>query len=111
MFAGVLRKINDIAYVQVDQPAYNENEVLVNVKYAAICGSDIPRVKTKGTSSFPMILGHEFSGIVSHVGSRVSAIAVGDKVTVYPIIGCASCVYCNQGKPNLCYNFDLFRLR
>ena len=48
-FAGVLHGVNDIRYENVNVPSLNENEVLVSVKCASICGSDIPRVKTKGT--------------------------------------------------------------
>ena len=57
-----LHAINDLRYETVSMPECQEDEVLVEVKSCGICGSDIPRVYTKGTYHFPTIIGHEFSG-------------------------------------------------
>lgn len=106
VFAGVLLDVNNILYQEIEAPTINEEEVLVSVKYASICGSDIPRVKTKGTYHFPTIPGHEFAGIISAIGSSVKNISVGDRVSVYPLIPCKKCIYCQEDKENLCDSYN-----
>ncbi|MBS3169515.1 galactitol-1-phosphate 5-dehydrogenase [Candidatus Woesearchaeota archaeon] len=106
MFAGVLKAIDNISYEEREIPPLKDDWILVNVKYAAICGSDIPRVKVKGTYSFPTVPGHEFSGIISQVGSQVDGFKPGDRVTVYPLVSCGSCSYCLNGNENLCGNYN-----
>ena len=105
-FAGILHQIDDLQYQNIELPEIKENEVLVQVKCAGICGSDIPRVKTKGTYTFPTIPGHEFAGIVFKKGNKASHLQVGDRVTVYPLIPCHSCTFCQSGKENLCDNYN-----
>lgn len=104
--AGVLESINNINYKNIEISELKVGEVLVKVKCAGICGSDIPRVKTKGTYHFPTIPGHEFAGIVSSIGNDVNSVSIGDRVTVYPLISCQECSYCLDGKDNLCENYN-----
>ena len=73
MKAYVLRGINQFALEEVEKPSLAPNEVLVQVKAVGICGSDIPRVYTTGTYSYPLIIGHEFSGVVIKVGEDVDS--------------------------------------
>ena len=94
----------DIRLEEVAVPAIRPNEMLVEVKVALTCGTDVkmskrghPKVKP------PMTLGHEFSGIITKVGRRVaSRFKVGDKVTAANSAPCNSCFFCKTGKPNLC---------
>lgn len=65
MKAWVLHDINDFRLDKIEEPVLHDGEVLVEVKAAGICGSDIPRVYQNGTYSFPLIPGHEFSGVVA----------------------------------------------
>ena len=67
MRAWVLHGIGDIQFEEVKEPQPAEGEVIVKVKSAGICGSDIPRIYKTGTYHFPTIPGHEFSGIVTEV--------------------------------------------
>ena len=64
MKAWVLEDIGNIKYKEVLKPQISENEVLVQVKAAGICGSDIPRIYQTGAHQMPLIPGHEFSGQV-----------------------------------------------
>ena len=64
MKAYVLHGIDDFRLEDVPEQKLKEGEVLVEVKAAGICGSDIPRVYKTGTYSYPLIPGHEFSGVV-----------------------------------------------
>lgn len=92
-------------------PVPNENEVLVKVAYVGICGSDV-----HGFESGPFIppkdpsrkigLGHEFSGTVVSVGSKVTKFKAGDRVLCEPGIPCGTCEYCLGGHYNICPQVD-----
>ncbi len=69
MKAWVLHGIDDLKFEEVNSPTIGENEVLLSVQAAGICGSDVPRVFYTGTYSYPLIPGHEFAGQVMEVGS------------------------------------------
>lgn len=69
MKAYVLRDIGSFGIEEVEQPVPGPDEVLVQVKAAGICGSDIPRIYYHGTYSYPLIPGHEYSGVVVKAGS------------------------------------------
>lgn len=58
----------------------------------------------------PLIMGHEFSGTVEEVGSDVADIAVGDQVSVQPIVSDGTCDCCNNGMPNCCSKFGFIGL-
>ena len=84
MKAAVLHAVNDLRYEDVPMPVAGEGEVLVKVKAAGVCGSDIPRIFTKGTYHFPTIPGHEFAGQI--VGGADEL--VGKKVAIFPLLPC-----------------------
>jgi L-iditol 2-dehydrogenase len=87
MKASVLIKPGVLEVQEVDVPDIGEDEVLVKVAYAGICGSDVPRANLEdGARMYPLILGHEFSGTVDRVGSQVTKVQVGDKIAVAPLI-------------------------
>ncbi|KAK0946104.1 hypothetical protein LTR29_002418 [Friedmanniomyces endolithicus] len=81
-------------------------DVLVNVKFTGICGSDVHYWQHGAIGSFivkaPMVLGHESSGIITEVGDKVTSVKVGDRVAMEPGIPCRRCVRCKDGKYNLC---------
>lgn len=77
MKAGVLYSREDIRYEEVETPVPKAGEVLVKVKYSGICGSDVPRVNGDGAHFYPIILGHEFSGVVEEVGEGVTKVKKG----------------------------------
>ena len=88
---------------EVEVPELKDNEVLIKVKVAGICGSDIHTYK--GLHPFrkpPVIIGHEVSGEITEVGKAVTRFKVGDRVTAEPQVGCGSCDYCLSGNVNLC---------
>lgn len=76
-------------------PKVPEGWALVKVAYAGICGSDIPRFFTTGSYHHPMIIGHEFSGVVAQkaVGGKNE---VGAPVAILPIIPCGTCAGCRE---------------
>ena len=102
MKAYVLHDINNFILEDVPMPTPSENEVLVRVKAAGICGSDIPRVYKTGTYSYPLIPGHEFSGEVTAVGSGADAKWHGKRVGIFPLIPCKKCGPCLKKQYEMC---------
>ncbi len=83
------------------------DEVLIKVRIAAICGSDLHLFKGKHPSvSLPSAVGHELAGEVVQVGEKVAGFVAGDRVTVEPVIACGSCYYCQRGEYHLCANIS-----
>ncbi|MBT7121835.1 MAG: alcohol dehydrogenase catalytic domain-containing protein, partial [Clostridia bacterium] len=106
MKALVLHKKGDLRLDEVEKPSPNENEVLLRVKAAGICGSDIDRVIHGGVYSFPLIPGHEFAGQVEQVGAGVDPNLVGKRAAVFPLIPCKKCPSCEIGQYAQCEDYD-----
>lgn len=86
-------------------PEMGDNEVLIRNKYCGVCGTDVHIYHGEPGSADvtpPVILGHEYSGIVERIGTNVSNVSVGDHVTVDPNIYCGECSYCRDGKKQMC---------
>lgn len=101
----------NFALENVPMPVLDKGEVLIEVKYAGICGSDLfiwlgkhKRIK------FNTILGHEFSGKIVDIkeDGRESNLQVGDQVAVRPNFYCGVCENCQRGLFHLCRNFGLY---
>ncbi|AOY76087.1 zinc-binding alcohol dehydrogenase family protein [Clostridium formicaceticum] len=81
----------------------NENEVLIRVKAAGICGSDIHIYHgTSPVATYPRVIGHEVVGEVVEVGTKVTKVCVEDHVIMDPVVGCGECYPCSIGRPNVC---------
>lgn len=106
MKAYILHGINDIRLEETAVPRIREDEVLVRVKAAGICGSDIPRIYVTGTYSYPLIPGHEFSGVVEAVGGESGRAWQGKRVGVYPLIPCGDCVPCQKKQYEMCRHYN-----
>ena len=89
-----------IEEVQVELP--RRGEVLVRMKAAGVCHSDLHVMKGDLSMPMPIILGHEGSGIVDQVGEGVTSVAAGDHVIPIWRASCGQCEYCLEGKPALC---------
>lgn len=99
MQAWVLEEVGKINKKEVDMPKIDirDDTVLVKVRAAGICGSDIPRVYKTGAHKMPLIIGHEFSGELA---------ANGKKVGIFPLIPCRQCEQCRQKKYEMCNNYN-----
>lgn len=106
MKAWRLHEIGDIRWEEVDCPKPGVGEVLLRVRAAGICGSDVPRIYTSGTYSYPLIPGHEFAGEVAACGEGVSGEWIGSRVGVFPLIPCGECQPCKQGHYELCRHYN-----
>ena len=82
-----------------------ETDVLIRVRAAGICGSDIAIYRgTSPVATYPRVIGHEFAGEVVRAGAGCRRIAAGDHVTVNPVINCGHCRICLKGRGNVCAN-------
>lgn len=106
MKAWVLDAINDFHLKEINKPQPGKGEVLVAVKAAGICGSDIPRIYKTGTYHYPLIPGHEFSGQVVEIGECVDTAWLNKRVGVFPLIPCGKCGPCQQGMYELCRQYS-----
>lgn len=106
MKAYVLEEINKLVYKDVPIPQLHENEVLVEVINAGICGSDIPRIFQTGPYHFPTIPGHEFAGFVRKAGAEENEYLVGRRVGVFPLIPCMKCEQCQKRAYEMCQAYS-----
>lgn len=102
---------NNIRLAEVPIPQIGENEALLKVRAASLCGTDV-RMYQNGyknvSQDAPLILGHEFAGEIVKVGKNVTSLTVGQKVAVSPNIGCGTCDLCVSGQTHLCGVYDAF---
>ncbi len=108
MRAAALYGRQDLRVAEVDVPSISAGDILVQVKVAYVCGTDV-RMYHHGyegvSEATPLIFGHEGSGVVARVGSRVKNYKAGMRVAVAPNIGCGTCDFCVGGNTQLCSHF------
>ena len=103
-----LYAINDLRYEDMAFPTCGEDEVLLQVKSCGICGSDLPRVYSKGTYHFPTVIGHEFSGkVVCDPRGEFTE----KNVVVFPLLPCFRCKSCAEGSYATCESYDYYGSR
>jgi propanol-preferring alcohol dehydrogenase len=84
-------------------PAVGDDDVLVQIKAAGICHSDVHyRNGTSSVGPLPQTLGHEMAGVVSTVGARVAAFKPGDRVCLHYLVTCGQCRWCSAGMEQFC---------
>ena len=103
--------VGDLRYEDVPDPTPKAGEVLVQIRACGICGSDIPRIFTKGTYHFPTIPGHEFSGQVVALGEGVDESYLGKRAAIFPMLPCGECESCQVGEYATCKNYNYFGSR
>ena len=101
MKAALFEKPGSFTVVKKDLRRLQENEVLVRVEACGICGTDLHIVDGTSRSTPPVVLGHEYSGVVEDAG-KVAGIVEGTRVAVDPNIPCGTCFYCRRGLVHLC---------
>ena len=84
------------------KPEIKSDEVLIQVKKVAICGSDVGAYESGGPTFPGKIIGHEFSGELVQIGENVKKLKEGMRVTVNPQIPCYKCYYCLHDHENMC---------
>ena len=100
-----------IEVLDIPKPVVESDEVLIKVKAAAICGSDLGIYKYTSAYSkmtLPVVMGHEFSGEIVETGKDVVGFKEGDRVLAESVKACGECSYCKEGRSNLCEKSILF---
>lgn len=103
MKAAILTAPNELAVKETADPVAGSGDLILRVRTATICGTDIRIFRGRKTASvrYPSIIGHEFSGEVVET-SKGSQFVVGQRVGVCPAIPCGQCACCLRGHENLC---------
>lgn len=84
-------------------PVPGPDDVLIEVKAASICGSDLGAYRhASDRFAPPLVLGHEFAGVVADFGGKVTGIERGQRVSANPMLYCGACYHCCRGEYNLC---------
>ncbi|MFW9897728.1 MAG: zinc-binding dehydrogenase [Candidatus Thorarchaeota archaeon] len=110
MKAALYEGKQKIRIVEIPKPIPQKRDVLINVKYAGICGSDLEFYKT-GLWPDKGVLGHEITGTIAEKGPEVSKKwKEGDRVSIDPTLDCGKCFYCKSGLTNLCTGGDAIGL-
>ncbi|MGM7721596.1 zinc-binding alcohol dehydrogenase family protein [Metabacillus sp. Hm71] len=108
MKAAVMTKPFTIEFQDVAKPEVGPNDVLVRIKAAGICGSDVHFYDGSNPyANYPQIFGHELSGIIEEIGSEVKDRGVGERVVIEPAVPCGDCYPCRIGKTNVCVNIRM----
>lgn len=104
MRAALLKAPGHLSVEETAEPqVQGPRDVKVNVKATAVCETDVAIFRGKQRPKrYPVIQGHESTGVVVEVGPQVTKVRPGDRVILNPIIYCGSCKMCNGGKVNLC---------
>ncbi|MHC6179149.1 L-threonine 3-dehydrogenase [Clostridium sp. JNZ X4-2] len=102
-----------LEFREVEKPIPEKNEVLIKVKAAALCGTDLhiidwnPWAQNSGIK-FPLIIGHECCGEVVGAGKEAAGFEINDHVAVETHIPCGSCLQCQIGEQHICNNLKIF---
>jgi 2-desacetyl-2-hydroxyethyl bacteriochlorophyllide A dehydrogenase len=83
-------------------PAVGPRDVLVRIKAAGICHSDVHYRAGVSPVNFPLTLGHEVAGVIEQIGPEVGNVQVGDRVCLHYMVTCGDCVYCSMGSEQFC---------
>ncbi|SDC68644.1 L-iditol 2-dehydrogenase [Melghirimyces thermohalophilus] len=102
----------DIRFEESPEPVIKKaDEVIIKIKAVGICGSDISRYKKLGPYVEGMTFGHEFSGVVTEIGSEVRGIQLGDRVAACPTFYCGECESCRKGELSRCKKLTVIGAR
>lgn len=103
VFAGPER----FSLEEVPDPVPGPRDVLVRVEAVGLCGTDIHVLAGEFEPTvFPIIPGHETSGVVAGVGELVTEFEIGDHVSIDPTLTCGECTFCANGRSNLCLHWN-----
>lgn len=108
MRQAVMTQPGKIEFRQIAPPQIRSDQILMETRRIGVCGSDIHVFHGKHPyTSYPVVQGHEVSGVVAAVGEGVSDLAVGDKITFAPQVVCGECYPCQHGMYHICENLKV----
>ncbi|MCW4013534.1 MAG: zinc-dependent alcohol dehydrogenase family protein [Candidatus Bathyarchaeota archaeon] len=106
MKAAQITEPNKIETIDTPIPTPIDDEVIIKVMASGICGTDIHILRGEYMGEYPIIPGHEFSGVIESIGSAVTRFKPGDRVAVEPNIACDNCFHCLNNRHNFCLNWS-----
>jgi len=96
----------DISIQEVSVPEPDENQLLIEVKACGVCGTDHHIFSGQTRGNYPVVMGHEMSGVIRKTGAKTHDFKPDDRVAVDPNVFCNRCKYCHQGQVNHCQNLE-----
>jgi 2-desacetyl-2-hydroxyethyl bacteriochlorophyllide A dehydrogenase len=109
--AVVLDRAAEVRVVEVPEPTFGDQDVLIQVGACGICASDLHLAAIKaGDLPYPLLPGHEVAGTVVRAGQAVRSVHNGDHLVVQPAVACGACRLCQRGHPNLCLDAQVIGL-
>ena len=106
MNSVVIQRPNEISVLEREVPEPGPGQLMIQVMASGICGTDLHIYRGEYMGKYPVIPGHEFSGVVAARGSGVTRFKVGDRVAVEPNIACDNCLNCLNNRQNFCLNWQ-----
>jgi D-arabinitol dehydrogenase (NADP+) len=106
MKAAIIDKKNSLRVEEVEKPEPGDSELLIEVYASGICGTDLHIYQGDYKGTYPIIPGHEFSGIVRKTGPFVRNFKPGDRVAVEPNLSCGVCYDCLNNRQHFCGNIQ-----
>lgn len=107
MRAIVFSEPGSFSLQELPDPVAGPREVVVRVHAVGLCGTDLHVLEGEfAPTVYPIVPGHETSGVVESVGDAVTEVAPGDRVVVDPTLTCGECSFCTDGHANLCENWN-----
>jgi len=103
---AVIEQPNQVKIARMDPPTPGPGQVCIRVMASGICGTDLHIYRGEYMGHYPVIPGHEFSGVVEAVGPQVTRFQPGDRVAVEPNIACDNCANCLNNRQNFCLNWQ-----
>lgn len=108
MLQAIMVEPGKIEFNDVDKPVPDNNQVLIQTRRIGVCGSDIHVFHgLHPYTSYPVVQGHEASGVIVEVGSEVKDLSLGDKVTFMPQVPCGECYPCTHGMYHICETLEV----
>jgi L-iditol 2-dehydrogenase len=105
LLAAVYYNNHDVRIEEMPVPEIGDEEVLLKVMASGICGSDV--IEWYRVPKAPRVLGHEATGVIDRVGSKVTSLKVGDRVFVSHHVPCNQCRYCQRGHHTACQTLHM----
>lgn len=108
---AIVKNGKTVALGTIDNPLVErDDDVVVRVRSAGLCRTDVFVADGVIETRDPLVIGHEFSGVVEAVGAGVSRAKTGDRVAVFPVIACGACRECSAGRADLCQRTSMLGL-
>lgn len=109
MYTAILKQPRDFAIVERPRPQLGAGEALVRIAATAVCHSDLEMYTGRHPGlRFPLVLGHEATGIIEAVADGVAELRPGQPVLINPVISCGRCDCCVRGDEQLCRHAGIF---